>query len=354
MTAVHVVLPDAVDDPARPSGGNTYDRRVCRGLTSLGWSVLEHAVPGSWPWPDATARAALDGVLAAVPDDAVVLLDGLVASTVPEVMVPAARRLRPVVLVHMPLGHEVPGASLPDRRREFEVLSAAAAVVATSRWTQRWLVESYALPAEVVHVAEPGVDAADLAPGTTSGGNLLCVGAVAPHKGHDVLLAALALVRDLDWRCVCVGSLDLDPGFVASLRQQARGGGIADRIRFPGPQTGLGLDVVYAQADLLVLGSWVEAYGMVVTEALAHGLPVVATSVGGVPEALGSGAEAGPPGILVPPGDSTALAAALRSWLDDAELRERLRRAAGDRRTSLPTWSTTTARISRVLARVAA
>ena len=105
MTAVHVVVPDGIDDPARPSGGNTYDRRVCRGLAAIGWSVHEHAVPGSWPRPDAASFAALAGVVERIPDGAVVLLDGLVASTAPEVLVPQARRLRLVVLVHMPLGH---------------------------------------------------------------------------------------------------------------------------------------------------------------------------------------------------------------------------------------------------------
>ena len=51
MTEVHVIVPEGIDDPARPSGGNTYDRRVCRGLAALGWTVHEHAVPGAWPRP---------------------------------------------------------------------------------------------------------------------------------------------------------------------------------------------------------------------------------------------------------------------------------------------------------------
>ena len=81
-------------------------------------------------------------------------------------------------------------------------------------WTRRRLLELYALPADRVHVAEPAVDAADLAPGTSAGGALLCVAAVTPDKGHDVLLDALATATDLSWRCECVGSLDRDPTFV--------------------------------------------------------------------------------------------------------------------------------------------
>ena len=144
VTAVHVVVPDGIDDPARPSGGNAYDRRVCRGLAAIGWSVHEHAVPGSWPRPDAAACATLTGVIARIPDGAVVLIDGLIASTVPEVLVPEAGRLRLVVLVHMPLGHRPADDGVDDARtRERAVLSVAASVVTTSAWTRRRLLELY-------------------------------------------------------------------------------------------------------------------------------------------------------------------------------------------------------------------
>ena len=105
MTEVHVIVPEGIDDPARPSGGNTYDRRVCRGLAALGWSVREHAVPGDWPRPGPAGHAALARAVRRIPDGAVVLLDGLIASAGPEALVPQAGRLRQVVLVHMPLGH---------------------------------------------------------------------------------------------------------------------------------------------------------------------------------------------------------------------------------------------------------
>jgi glycosyltransferase involved in cell wall biosynthesis len=345
---VHVVVPEGIDDPARPSGGNAFDRQVCRGLEQLGWSIHENAVPGSWPRPEAAALATLGGVLEQVPDGSVVLIDGLVASAATEVLVPEAARLRLVVLVHMPLADRpaVDGA----RARERAVLSVAAAVVTTSAWTRRRLLELYALPADRVHVAQPGVDAADAATGTSDGRELLCVAAVTPDKGHDVLLDALATTADLPWHCMCVGSLDRDPTFADDLRRRALESGIGDRVRFPGPRTGVELERSYAAADVLVLASRAETYGMVVTEALARGLPVVAADVGGLTEALGQGADGVRPGVLVPPEDPAALAAALRSWLTDAELRERSRRAARERRASLSGWSTTTSAVAGVLA----
>lgn len=354
MTEVHVVLPGDIDDPRRPSGGNVYDRQVCRGLGAIGWSVHEHPVPGRWPRPGQAARAGLAGVLGGLPHGALVVVDGLVASAAPEVIVSEADRLRLVLLVHMPAGEDSSPYDGPESRTaEHEALSRVAAVVTTSEWTRQRLHHLYAVPSGRVSVVEPGVSAADLAPGTASGGELLCVAAVTPAKGHDVLVAALSMVRDLPWRCVCVGSLEVRPDFVDHLRRRVAELGIADRICFTGPLTGTDLDDAYAAADFLLLPSHTEAYGMVVTEALARGLPVVATRVGGVPEALDRSAGGTGPGLLVPPGDAQALARALRTWLVDAGRRHRLRAAARERRLTLTGWRETSLRMSRVLSEVA-
>ncbi len=338
MTEVHLVVPDGIDNPARPSGGNVYDRHLARGLAAIGWSVRERAVHGFWQRPGAASFAALDRALQQIPDGAAVLLDGLVASQAPEVLAPHADRLRLVVIVHMPLADPAEG----------EALAAAAAVITTSAWTRRRLLELYGLPPDRVHVAEPGVDAAETATGTDTGGALLCVAAVTAGKGHDVLIDALATIIDVPWRCMCVGSLDRDPAFADDVRRRAPGG----RVAFTGPRTGAELDRTYAAADLLVLASRAEAYGMVVSEALARGLPVVATDVGGVTEALGHGADGTRPGILVGPDDPAALAAALRDWLGDPQLRARLRGAARERRESLQGWSTTAQAVAHVLTEV--
>jgi glycosyltransferase involved in cell wall biosynthesis len=346
----YLVVPDGIDDPLRPSGGNTYDRHLCRELGAHGWSVRERAVAGFWDGPDAASFADLKGTLREIPDGAVVLLDGLIASTAPEVLVPQASRLRLVVLVHMPLGHRPPDDAA--RQRERAALAAATAIVTTSAWSRRRLVELYGLPANRVHVAEPGAPAAAPASGTEAGGALLCVGAVSFEKGHDLLLEALESVAALSWHCTCVGRLDRDPAFVEGLRRCSLDAGLGERVSFPGPRTGADLDRSYASADLLVHASRAETYGMVVTEALARGLPVVAADVGGLAEALGEGAAAVRPGLLGAPDDPIELGEALRLWLGSADLRAGLRRAAGERRRSLPRWSATAAEVAAVLAEV--
>jgi glycosyltransferase involved in cell wall biosynthesis len=346
VPSVRVVVPDGIDDPARPSGGNRYDRRTCDGLASLGWSVGELPVAGPWPWPDRAARDALATALRSVPDRTVVLLDGLVASTVPEVVVPESGRLRLVVLVHMPLEER--------RAEEREVLASAAAVLTTSGWTRDLLLRRHGLAPGAVHVASPGVDAAELAAGSPDGGQLLCVAAVTPGKGHDVLLEALGAVAHRPWHCVCVGSLDRDRAFVDRVRRRADELGLGDRVSFPGPRVGARLAASYAAADALVLASRAETYGMVVTEALAHGLPTVAAAVGGLPEALGHAPDGSRPGLLVPPDDPSALAGALEQWLADPAVRAVLRTSARGRRATLTGWTETARCVSDVLTGVAA
>ena len=343
-----MLLPPGVDDPGRPSGGNVYDRRVCQGLTAAGWCVLEHPVAGRWPCPDTADRAVLAGVLDALPDGAVLLADGLVACAAPAELRRGAGRLRIVILLHMPFGERSAGR----RADESAVLAAAAAVVTTSTWTREWLLDHYPLGHDRVHVAQPGVDDAPIAPGTPDGGRLLCVAAVTAAKGYDVLAAALAEVRDLSWRCECVGVTD-DRRLVDELTGRAHADGIADRLRFTGPLAGAALSASYATADVLVLPSRRESFGMVVVEALARGLPVIASSVGGVPEALGTLPGGRRAGILVPPGDAGSLGRAVRRWLDDDALRTSLRAAARERRAGLTGWAVTTGHVARALAEVA-
>jgi glycosyltransferase involved in cell wall biosynthesis len=262
-------------------------------------------------------------VLDAIPNGSLVIVDGLIASAADTVLLPRAGRLRQVVLVHMPLGQD---GDPEIRRREGAVLASAGAVVVTSEWSRTLLAELYDLPAGRMHVALPGVDVAPAVGGTETGGELLCVSTVTRAKGYDVLVEALASIAALGWSSTCVGSLDRDPGFTAATRAAVADAGLSGRVRFAGACS--------------------DAYGMAVAEALAHGLPVIASDVGGVPEAIGS-SPSGPPGLLVPPGDASALARALRSWLGDADLRRRLRAAAGKRRSTLPSWSHTAAALAR-------
>ncbi|GAA1535368.1 glycosyltransferase family 4 protein [Actinomadura kijaniata] len=345
------VLPGDVDDAALPSGGNVYDRRMCDELPARGWRVREIAVPGGWPRPDREAREALERALAALPDGTAVVLDGLVACGVPQIVVPAARRLRTMVLVHLPLGDEV-GAPPELEAAERDTLRWADAVVTTGEWAAGRLIRRHRLEPARIHVVPPGTDPAPLALGTDGATQLLCVGSVTPRKGHDLLIEALAGLAGLDWECVVVGPLGRDPGYAGRVRELITRRGLDRRVRLAGALVGEALANAYDTADLLVFPSRAETYGMAAAEALARGVPVAAAEVGGVPEALGRAPGGDVPGLLVPPDNVSALEDALRRWLTDRGLRLRLRSAARLRRDGLRDWTEAASRMAAALERL--
>ncbi|GFH36397.1 glycosyltransferase family 4 protein [Streptomyces pacificus] len=395
--AVRFVMPGGVDDPTSPSGGNIYDRRMCRELPRIGWQVHEHAVAGAWPRPGAGPRSELARGLRESADGSLVLLDGLVACGVPDVVVPEADRLRLAVLVHLPLGDETglaPAVAAELDAAERTTLRAAAVVVAPGEWAARRLVEHHGLDPRRVHAAAPGADPAPLAPGTATGApalpgpgaarngparngdtrksdmrksdmrksearsgaardgsapRLLCVASVTPRKGQHLLIEALASLAGLPWTCELVGGTGHAPAYAARLRELIGEHGLGERVHLAGPRSGPALNASYAAADLLVLASHTETYGMVATEALARGVPVVATAAGGLPEAVGRAPDGSVPGTLVPPGDPAALAAALRRWLTEPGERHRSKTAARRRRTALAGWETTSRNLARAL-----
>ncbi|MEN8651925.1 glycosyltransferase family 4 protein [Streptomyces sp. 21So2-11] len=349
---VHFVMPGGVDDAAAPSGGNLYDLRLCRELTEAGWQVHGHSVPGDWPQPGPVDRARLAELVASLPNDSVVLLDGLVACAVPELIVPAVERLRVAVVVHLPLADET-GLSAHEAAqldaRERETLRAVPAVVATSTWTARQIAAHHGLVAARVHVAAPGTDPADPAHGTDGVSRLLCVASVTPRKGHDRLVQALGSVADLPWECFFVGAVDESSAYVAGLRAEVEKSGLSGRVHFTGARTGPEFQAAFAAADLMVLTSYAETYGMALTEALARAIPVLAVDVGGVREAVGHAPDGHVPGMLLPTGDPAEIASAMRRWFDDSPLRRRLKEAALARRETLDPWGTTARHLTAAL-----
>src|ERR1700729_1226036 len=353
IVRVHVVVPEGFDNPGQPTGGNVYDRRVCAGLAEAGWDVLVTTVAGAWPDPGSGARADLARIVSAIPDGETVLIDGLIASPTAAQLLPHTGRIRMAVLLHTPLATAVDTHhDASAERSERAVLRAAAGVVVTSEWTRRQVLTRYAIPACRVHVARPGVDrvAAQARPVR---GHLICVGVLSRHKGQDLLVEALAGLANRDWHCELAGSLDRDPDFVEHLRARIKRLGYDHRGRLSGVLTGAVLSRAYPTADVLVVPSRSETYGMTVTEALAHGLPVIAAAVGGLPEAFGSTVDGTGPGQLVPPDDPSALAAALRDWLGDEAHRHRLRAAVRQRQLTLHGWEQTTKEVADALTALA-
>lgn len=334
-------------DLATRTGGYTFDRRAFAGLEGRGWAVRYVGLPDRFPFPDAAALAAADAALAALPDGSLAVVDGLAFGAMPEVAARHAARLDLTALVHHPLGLET-GLSAKDSARllrsERRALRSARRVIVTSPLTARTLTAGLGVPTGRIDVALPGVDPAPAAPVGSPPRRLLCVGTLTPRKGHLILLDALAGLRDPDWELTCAGSPERDPATAAAVRDVAGTLGLSSRVRLAGELDGPALAAAYAGADLLVSASLYEGYGMALTEALARGLPIVAAAGGAVPDTVPPDA-----GLLVPPGDAPALAAALRRVLSEPGLHPRLREGALRARERLPRWEDTAAAIERAL-----
>ena len=337
-------------DITLPTGGYAYDREVLAALPKFGVDVAHLALPDGYPDPSASDLARTAEQIAATPRDAVLLIDGLAYGAMPLDLIDAFAR--PIVaLVHHPLCLEAglpPHRIEPLRALETAALSRAQSVVVTSPTTARTLVADFAVPAARITVALPGTEpAARVVLGSGKPARLLAVGSVVPRKGYDVLIRALeidAAVREPDWMLRIVGAVDRSPATVTQLRDQIARSGLSQRIEIAGPMSRAELEIAYAQADVFVLSSHYEGYGMVLAEALAHGLPIVTTTGGAAAETAPDDAA-----LKVPPGDPLALQQALRRMIDDAELRTKLADAAWTAGQNLPRWSDAAAAIARVI-----
>lgn len=349
---IHVLVPGPLD---RRTGGTIYDRRIIDGLADLGRTVEVHQIPGQFPAADDAARRAAAEILNSIADDATVVIDGLAMPACEDYLSAARERLCLVALCHHPLADETdlrPAVRDDLRRREAAAFAHMRGIIVTSKHTARMLA-GYGVDEAMVSVVLPGLDPAPgkpAAPRRRIGqpAQLLCVANLIPRKGHAVLIEALAMLADLDWRLTCVGSEDLDPANARSVQAAAVEKGIADRVTFAGTVPNRALSRPYRNADLFVLPSFYEGYGMAFAEAMQHALPVVAAAGGAVPETVPPDA-----GLLVPPGNASALAAALRKVLGDRDLYRNLSAGAVATASNLPDWATAAARFAEALDRVA-
>ncbi len=348
MNSLTLIVPGRLDTL---TGGYEYDRRMVTGLGDLGWTVTVHELDVSFPRPTAAALEQAASVLAHIADGSVVLIDGLAFGAMPVEAEREAKRLRLVAIVHHPLAEETgvdPRVAAELAVSERRALAVVRRVIVTSRATATMLGK-YGVEPDRISVIEPGTDPAPLARGSHSPTvHLLSVATLVPRKGHEILMVALGTLGDLDWRLTCVGSLERDTATVERVQAQLVASGISDRVRLAGEAGGSALSAHYDSADVFVLPTFYEGFGMAVANAVARGLPVVSTATGAISELVGLDA-----GLLVPPGDPRALADALRRVIRDPDLRGRLAKGAERVRVRLSTWEDQARKLADVLAELA-
>jgi len=328
------------------TGGYAYDRRVIELLPAFGVPVSVLPLPGSFPNPDMKDVEETRRVLEKRDANSVLLVDGLAFGAFPDALLGALRG-RVIGLVHHPLFLET---GLPHARKvelkvsEEHALARANHVIVTSRATKRILTEHLAVPADKITIAEPGTDPAQRATGTGAPLQILAVGAVLPRKGYDLLVEALAPLKDLDWRLTIAGALDRHPQAVDAVRAAIARHGLEDRVTLAGKVVPATLDRFYDCADLFVSASLFEGYGMVLAEAMARGLPIVLAAGGAAADTAGESAA-----LHVEAGNVAELTSALQKALTDKKLRDRLADAAWEAGRTLPTWHETARRIAAVI-----
>lgn len=326
-----------------PTGGYHYDRRLIEELRSICVRVETVALPHCTSEPDQEVLARVKQILAAIPDQSVLVIDGLAFGVLDDLAVAESQRLRLVALCHHPLaletGHsERMRQTLLDSERR--ALSCTQATVVTSEHTRQILIDQFAVPPEKILVALPGTDCVPFAPCDGEPLRLLTLASLTRRKAHDVLIDALAPLKSLSWQARFVGSEDFDPVWASSLQERVRQLDLSQRIHFAGAVDDAQPE--YQQADIFVLPSRFEGYGMVFAEALAAGLPVVAARSGAVSDVVPEAA-----GLLVAADDTAALTEALQQILTSATLRRRLQAGARQSATTLPSWNDAATLVAR-------
>ena len=324
-------------DLATATGGYVYDRRIVAELPKSGWQVDVLDIGAGFPRASVAECATAHLQLAALPAGRLIVIDGLAFGVMTDSAEALHRSHKLVALVHHPLALETglqEWEAEQFRASERLALSFVHRVVTTSATTARLLAQDFAVPEEKLSVVLPGNDRVAISehpPGDVV--NLLAVGSIVPRKGFDVLIGTLGQIPDLRWRLVIAGDPSRSPATARALEHQISMLHLADRVELAGVVSSERLASLYANADLFVLPSRYEGYGMAYTEAIAHGVPVIGTTAGAIPEAVPPGA-----GVLVAPDSVSELTLTLMRLIGHGAERARLTAGARAAAAALPTW----------------
>ncbi|MEJ0074706.1 MAG: glycosyltransferase family 4 protein [Alphaproteobacteria bacterium] len=332
-----------------PTGGYAYDKRMIAELRELGWRPQVLNLGEGFPHPAALTRATATAQLNDVPKGRAIVIDGLALGVMPDEAEVLSHTHPLMAMVHHPLALEsgvTPKDAAALLESERRALSFTHAVIVNSRTTADALAD-YGVPAERITIARPGTDRVTVVPRRHQGPvALLTVGSLVPRKGYDVLIEALATLIDLPWHLTIVGDAR-DAATAGQLRAAIEQHKLRSRTSLLGAVSASRLAELYALSGLFVLPSRYEGFGMAYAEAIAHGLPVIGTTAGAIPETVPETA-----GVLVPPGNVAALAAALRRLIESPRERAQLAEGARLAAKHLPTWAESAKLFSAAIERV--
>lgn len=342
---IRFIIPGDIDTP---TGGYRYDRAIVRQWQAGNIAHELVSLPGAFPFPgEDDVQTCLDQINNLSPANSVVI-DGLAGGASSKIMATLAQRAPVTALIHHPLCLEN-GLSKAEaaflEQQEREGLAFAKQVITTSPATAKTVRDLFKFPADRIKTVLPGVERGAITePSTVGPVRLVCVGSTIARKGHEDLITALSNLTDLEWELDCYGATEFDPTLYEKLTSKVHAEQLSDRIRFHGAVGADALETAYSNADVFVLASHYEGYGMAYAEAIVRGLPVIGTTAGAIPDTVPEAC-----GVLVQPGNTDALKQALQTMIEDQEVRETHRRAAIEHAPDFPTWESSALEFAEIM-----
>lgn len=331
-----------------PTGGYRYDRNIINALQQSGFDVELISIKGNYPFPSKVEQQTAIEQIQTFPTADISVVDGLLGGTSPHFMEALSKQMPVAALIHHPLClenglDETTAKSLEQSEREG--LAYVSGVITTSPTTTQTVAELFKFNSDKIETVLPGVERGKISIGSqNSNVNLLCVGSVIPRKGHKDLILALSKLKHLNWKLDCIGSTQFDQVLFAELQALSDQNALAQKITFHGDVSQAALEEAYTKADIFVLASLFEGYGMAYAEAIVMGIPVIATTAGAIPKTVPQNC-----GILVEPSDISALTKALEDLITNKKLRMDYKNNAIAEEPNFPTWESSAQKFAEIL-----
>ncbi len=345
---IHFIIPGDIDTP---TGGYRYDRAILDEWRKAGIAHELISLEGAFPFPTHSDVEECIAKVNTLSGARSIVVDGLAGGASAKLMEALSYQAPLTALIHHPLCLEN-GLSVAEAIRlkgeEQKGLAHTSQVITTSKATAKTVHDLFGYPQNRIRTVLPGVERGPISqPSADKPVRLICIGSVIERKGHRDLIAALRNLTELGWVLDCYGATEFDPSLYRELTSMVEAAELTTRIRFHGAVGAEELEAAYGNADVFVLASHYEGYGMAYAEAIVRGLPVLGTTAGAIPDTVPEAC-----GILIEPGNQKALEGALQTMIEEPETRKIFHEAAVKHEPDFPSWTTSARDFAEHMSRV--
>ena len=331
-----------------PTGGYRYDREIISAWKTSNISVELISLEGNYPFPSEANKTSAIKAVSKFPNADIAVVDGLLGGASPGFLKALSKRMPVVALIHHPLCLEngLDGTTANKlEASEREGLEFVSSIITTSDTTTQTTQALFGFDSSKIHSVLPGVDRVAKSKGSGSKtAHLLCIGSVIARKGHKDLVKALVSLKHLNWQLDCFGKTEFDPELFSEITQLIADEGLVQKIKFHGAVSDKHLEEAYQMADVFVLPSLYEGYGMVYAEAIVRGIPVIGTTAGAIPKTVPKTC-----GILVEPENIKMLTNALKQLITDKKIRHKFIQGAHEAEPNFPNWEGSAHKFAHIL-----